>query len=38
MSVEIVCVVCGYPDWWVDNDCAACGGMTIEEATQEVKA
>jgi hypothetical protein len=19
------CQVCGFPDWWVDNDCEACG-------------
>jgi hypothetical protein len=19
------CQVCGFPEWWVDNDCEACG-------------
>lgn len=29
---DIVCDTCGYPDWWVDNDCADCGGMTFDTA------
>jgi hypothetical protein len=26
---DIVCDTCGYPDWWVDNDCVDCGCVSI---------
>ena len=29
------CDTCGYPDWWVDNDCSECS-MTFAEALNEL--
>lgn len=26
-----MCETCGYPDWWVDNDCQDCS-MTFDQA------
>jgi hypothetical protein len=32
---ENLCNSCGYPDWWADNDCSDCGGMTHQEALEQ---
>ena len=35
MIRDIICTDCGYPDWWVDNDCETCS-MSWAQALEEV--
>lgn len=35
---EGVCASCNYPDWWADNDCADCGGMSYENALDSISS
>jgi predicted amidophosphoribosyltransferase len=34
-EVEDICCECGFPSWWVDNECPECG-MSFDEAMSEV--
>lgn len=33
---DVICDICGYPDWWTDNDCPACGGMDWDSSLDNV--
>jgi hypothetical protein len=37
VSEEVSCKVCGFPNWWADNDCTACGGMSYEDAQKDIQ-